>query len=101
MAASLALKSGGRRLQGMIERPLQNAMNDEVGVSPNRRSEMGVLVEAEGEMTERLGGVARLFEGTQHEIGGDAFFRFADNFPNHDLNVLRRAAQLAAWQRHL
>src|SRR5258708_32424814 len=85
----------------MIESPFQNAMNDEVGISPNGRSEMRVLVEAEGEMPEGFGGVAGLLQGTQHEVGDDAFFGLADNFSNQALIMLRRDAQLAAWERHL
>src|SRR5258708_34851463 len=96
----MRLRRGGRILR-MIESPLQNAMNDEVGISPNGRSEMRVLVEAEGEMPERLGGVAGLLQGTQHEVGDDAFFGLADNFSNQALIMLRRDAQLAAWERHL
>src|SRR6266550_2375248 len=85
----------------MIQSPLQDAMNDKVRISPNGRSEMRVFVEAEGKMPEGLGGVARLLQGTQHEVGDDAFFRLADNFSNQALVVLRRDAQLAARKRHL
>src|SRR5882724_4489070 len=85
----------------MIERPFQDAMNDEVGISANWRREMRVFVEAEGEMAERLGGVAGLLEGTQHEVGDDAFFGLADDLFNQALIVLRRDAQLAAGERHL
>src|SRR4029077_2344081 len=85
----------------MFERPLQNAMNDEVGVAPNGRSEMSVLVEAEGEVAEGLGSVASLLEGTPHEVGDDAFFGLADHLFDQALIVLRRDAQLAARKRHL
>ncbi len=85
----------------MLERPLQNAMNDEVGISANGRGEMRVLIEAEGEMAERLGGVASLLERTQHKVGDDAFFGFADDLFNQALIVLRRDAQFAARERHL
>src|SRR5260370_1235027 len=85
----------------MLERPFQNAMNDEVGIAPNGRSEMGVLVEAEGEMSERLRGVAGLLERTEHEVGDDAFFRFADDLSNEALIVLRSDAQVATRERHL
>src|SRR5712692_8179459 len=85
----------------MLERPFQNTMNDEVRISPNGRSEMCVFVEAERKMAERLGGVAGLLQGTQHEVGDDAFFRLADNLSNQALIVLRRDAQLAARERHL
>ena len=90
----------GRRILRMIERPFQNAMNDEVRISPNGRSEMRVFVETEGEMPKRLGGVAGLLQGTQHEVGDDSFFRFADDFSNQALIMLRRDAQLAARERH-
>src|SRR5713101_1789536 len=62
---------------------------------------MRVFVEAEGEMAERFGGVAGLLQGTQHEVGDDAFFGLADNLLNHALIMLRRDAQLAARERHL
>src|SRR6266705_7022118 len=76
-------------------------MNDEVGISPYGRSEMGVFVEAKSEMAERFGDVAGLLERTEHEVGDDAFLRFADNFANQPLIMLRRYAQLAAGERHL
>src|SRR6266849_1804592 len=76
-------------------------MNDEVGISPNGRSEMSVLIETKSKMAERLGGVARLFEGTQHKVGDDALFRFADDLFNQALIMLRRDAQFAARERHL
>src|SRR5260370_38989093 len=96
----MRLRRGGSILR-MVESPLQNAMNDEVGISPNGRREMRVLVKAEGEMPEGLGGVAGLLQGTQHEVGDDAFFGLADNFSNQALVVLWRDAQLAAWESHL
>src|SRR5713226_2073897 len=76
-------------------------MNDEVGISPNGRSEMRVLIEAEREMAQRLGGVAGLFEGTQHKVGDDTLFRFADNLFDQALIMLRRDAQFAARERYL
>src|SRR5712691_11085927 len=76
-------------------------MNDEVGIAPDGRSEMRVLIEAEGKMAEWLGGVAGLLERTEHEVGDDAFLRFADHFANQPLIMLRRDAQLAAGKRHL
>src|SRR5207245_6837864 len=85
----------------MLESPLQNPMNDEVRISANGRSEMRVFVEAESEMPKGLGGVAGLLQGTQHEVGDDAFFRFAHDLSNQALIMLRRDAQLAARARHL
>src|SRR5216684_1254229 len=76
-------------------------MNDEVRISANGRGEMRVLIEAEGEMAKRLGGVASLFEGTQHEVGDDALFRFADDLFDQPLIMLRRDAQVASRERHL
>ncbi len=52
-------------------------------------------------MPKRLGGVAGLLQGTQHEVGDDAFFRFANDLSNQALIMLRRDAQLAARERHL
>src|SRR6266849_4740653 len=94
-------RGGRRRLRRMHERPLQDTVNDEVGIPANERGEMGVLVEAEGEMAERLGGVAGLLEGTQHEVGDDALFGLADDLLNQALIVLRRDVQFAVWERHL
>src|SRR5437879_6226039 len=90
-----------RSTVGMLERPFQNAMNDEVGITTNGRSEVGVLVEAESKMAERLGGVASLLEGTEHKVGDDALFRFADDLFNQALIVLRRDPQIAGRERHL
>src|SRR5436309_8260558 len=89
-----------RSILWMLQRPFQNAMNDEVRISPNGRSEMGVLTEAECEMPKRLGGVASLLQGTQHEVRNNALFRFADDLSNQALIMLRRDAQVAAWERH-
>src|SRR5260370_673337 len=66
-----------------------------------RADRQHALDEAERKMAERLGGVAGLLQGTQHEVGDDAFFRLADNLSNQALIVLRRDAQLAARERHL
>src|SRR6266478_3294925 len=87
---------GSRNVIRMSEGPLQDAMNDKVGISPNGRSEMSVFVEAEREMAERLCGVAGLFEGTQHEVGDDALFRFADDLFDEALIVLWRDMQVGA-----
>src|SRR5258708_32361797 len=76
-------------------------MHDEVGIAPDGRSEMRVLIEAEGKMAERLGGVAGLLERTEHEVGDDAFLRFAYDLANQPLIMLRRDSQLAVRERHL
>ena len=43
----------------------ERAMDDEIGVTPDRAGEMGVVVFREAVMTERLGGVARALEALQ------------------------------------
>ena len=85
----------------MIDSPLQNAMDDEVGISPNGRSEMRVFGEAKSEMPQGLGGITSLLQGTQHEVGDDAFFRFASHLSNQPLIMLWRDTQLQARKRHL
>ena len=85
-----------RRFVGMSKRPFQSAMDDEIGIAADRRSEMRVLVEAEREVAERVGGIARLFQRAKHEVGNDALFGFARKFANEALIVLRRDAQIGA-----
>src|SRR5438309_12012789 len=85
----------------MIKSPLQNAMDDEVGISPNGRTEMRVFGEAKSEMPQGLGGITSLLQGTQHEVGDDAFFRFANDLANQSLIMLWRDAQLEARKRQL
>src|SRR5258708_32888740 len=89
----------GRCILWVIESPLQNAMNDEVGISPNGRSEMRVFVEAEGEMPEGLGGVAGLLQGAQHAEGDDACLGLAYNFSIRALLMPWRTAPLATYDR--
>src|SRR5467141_495827 len=73
----------------MIERPFQDAVDDEVGIAADRRREMRVLVKREREMAERIGRVSRLLERPQHQIGYDAFFGLAGDFFGQPLVVLR------------
>src|SRR5258708_33516480 len=73
----------------MIERPLQYAVDDEVGIAADRRREMRVLIKRQREVSERIGGVSRLLERPQHQIGDDAFFRLAGDFFGQALVVLR------------
>src|SRR6267143_424168 len=54
---------------------------------------MRIFVEAQSEMTEGFGGVARLLERTQHEVGDDAFFRLVYDLSNEPLVMLRRNPQ--------
>ena len=78
-----------RGVVGMIERPLQHAMHDQVRIAANRRREMRVLIEGQREMSERVGGVARLLERTQHQVGDDALLGLAGDFFGEALVVLR------------
>src|SRR6202050_2881616 len=64
-------------------------MNDEVGITANRRSEMSVLVRREREVAQDVGGVAGLLERAQHQIGENAFFLFSGYFLREALIVLR------------
>src|SRR5450432_228600 len=75
----------GRLELRMLESPFQNAMDDQVWVAADWRSEMSVLVEAQREMAQRLRGVTRLLEGAKHQVGDDALFRFAGDFANEAL----------------
>src|SRR5207249_12303411 len=59
---------------------------------------MRVFVEAQREMAQRISGVARLLERTQHEVGKDALFGLANHLSNEPLIVLWRDAQFAAWK---
>src|ERR1700743_1449686 len=88
-----------RRFVWMSKRPFQSAMDDEIGIAANRRSEMRVLLEAEREMAERVGGVARLFQRAKHQVRNDSLFRFAGELANEALVMLRRDAQIGvrAW----
>ncbi len=72
----------------MIERPLQHAVDDQIGIAADWRREMRVLVEGQREMPEGLGGVARLLERAQHQEGDDAFLRLARNFFRQALVVI-------------
>ncbi len=73
-------------------------MNDQVGIAANGRSEMRVLVKAKSEVAERFGGVAGLLEGTQHQIGKDAFFGLAGKFFDQPLIMLRRDGDFRAGE---
>ena len=57
-----------RRNRGIIERPFEAAMNDQVGIAPNRRSEMRVFLHGQRKMPKRVGGIARLLQRAQHQV---------------------------------
>ena len=74
-------------------------MDDEVRVAANGRSEMGVFVGGEGEMAERLGGVAGLLQGAKHEVRKNALFGLAGDFCGEALVMLRANGDVAGWKR--
>src|SRR5208282_2062491 len=49
------------------------AIEDQVRVAANRRSEMRVLLRRQREMAEQVGSVARLLERAQHQVGKYSF----------------------------
>ena len=57
---------------------------------------MRVLVEAESEVAKRIGGVARLLERTQHEVGKDALLGLAGDLFGEALVVLRGDVEVVA-----
>src|SRR5437868_6323009 len=83
----------------MRESPLQNAVDDEVWIAPNGRSEVRVLVEAKCEMAERIRCVTGLLERTQQQIRQNSFFRLPRDFADEALIMLRRDAQFSAGER--
>jgi hypothetical protein len=86
------LDERGRRGVRMSDGPFQDAMDDEIGITANGRSEVGVFVEAERKVAKRIGGVARLLQRTQHEIGENALLGLAGEFLHQALVMLRRDA---------
>ena len=70
-------------------------MHDQVGIPPDRRSEVRVAARGQREVAEVFFGVARLLERAQHQVAQDAFFRLACDFGGQllvhargDVNVL-------------
>src|SRR5215469_15559791 len=96
LGANGRLDVGGRLVFGVRDGPFEDAMNDEVGIAANGRSEVRVLVEAESEVAERIGGVASLFERAKHEVGNDAFFRPPGEFLDQALVVSWRDVDIGA-----
>ena len=82
----------------MGKAPLEHAMHDEVGITPNGRSEMRVLVKTKREVSQRIRGIARLLQGTQHQIRDDALFRLARKFLQQFLVMMRRDAHIGGGQ---
>src|SRR5258708_15400183 len=62
---------------GIRERPFQDAVDDQVGIAANGRSEVGVFVEAKSEVAFGFGGIASLLEGTKHQAREDPLLGFA------------------------
>ena len=93
-ASDHAFRRSRRGFVRMLQRPLQSAVHDQVGIPPDRRSKMRVLVEPQRKMPQRIGRVARLLQRSQHQVRNDALFRFARDFLHQPLIVLRRDPQL-------
>ncbi len=75
---------------------LQRAVNDEVGVTANRRGEVQILVEGKAEVTEVLARVLRLLHGAQQQRIDHAFAVGAAYLLEHRLIRLR--GRFAAWE---
>ena len=60
---------------GMRQSPFQDAMNDQVGVAPDGRSKVSVLIKGQRKMPQGLICIASLLERTQHQVRQDSFFR--------------------------
>src|SRR5580692_10478332 len=90
----------GRGRTGIRERPFQNAMDDEVGIASDGRSEMRIFIEAQSEMAERLRRVAGLLERAKHQVGDDAFLRLAGKLRQQALVMLRGDLQVGAGKRN-
>src|SRR5258708_39163312 len=73
-------------------------MDDQVWITANGRSEVGVFVEAEGEVAKSFGGVTRLLEGTEHAVGEDALFGLAGKFFDQALIVLRSEVEVGGGE---
>jgi hypothetical protein len=96
LGAKGGLDEGGWLVVRMRDGPFQDAMNDEVRITADGRSEVSVLIEAESEMAEGLGGVASLLEGTKHEVGDDALLGLAGQLLQQALIVFRGDVDVGA-----
>src|SRR6185437_6408341 len=67
-----------------------NAVNDEVRITANGRSEMGIGGGSQREVAFVFLRVARLLQRTQHQVGKDAFLRLAGNLLGQFLVHARR-----------
>ena len=90
------IRHAHRRYRRIFERPFQRAMNDQVRVAANGRGEMRVLLRGEREMAEQIGGIARLLERTQHQVGKDSLLGLAGNLFGESLIVLRANVHFVA-----
>ena len=69
--------------------PLQQPVDDQVGVAADGRGEVGVVGGGEGEVAEVFFGVAGLLERAQHQVAEDALFRPPGDFHRQALIVAR------------
>src|SRR5215510_14216451 len=76
-----------RRLSSPRHCGFENAMNDEIGIPAYRRSEVGIGVRRQSEMTGVLLRVSGLFERTQHEVRQHSLFWPAFNRDDKFLKI--------------
>src|SRR5580658_3306870 len=67
---ALSARAGGKHRLG-------NAVNNQVRIAADGRSEVGVTRRGQGEVAFIFFAVARLAQGTEHEVGEDALLRLA------------------------
>src|ERR1700690_4214366 len=85
----------------IFERPLQDAMHDQVRIAPDGRCEMSVFLDCQSEVSQWIGGVTRLFQRPEHEERKDALFRLSGDFFGKPLIVLWENRDfLGRWQRY-
>ena len=69
---------------------LDDPVNDQIRIAPDRRSEMRIARRGQSEMALVLLAVFRLLQRTQHEIGQDSLLRLSRDFRREPLVHLRR-----------
>ena len=76
--------TANRRVLFTRKHRLDGAMHQQIGIAPNRRGEMGVMLVSQAEMADIVRAVHRLLQGTQH----------------HGLQKLEVRTQLDLFQQH-
>src|SRR5271170_519507 len=81
---------GSVRASALGEQGFGDAVNDQIGITPDRRGEVGVAGSGEGKMALVLLAVTRLLERAQHEVRENALFGLAGDLGGEALIHLRR-----------